>query len=163
MYKKVLHFIILFSVIFVGVGFFSSSALLADGPLLEGSATLTPESCKLKKVNDKMEPACGTSDACKKYCGSYEVNDFMKTLVKASDLMLGIVGSLALAAFFYGGILFMVSAGNSETVSKGKNVMIGAVIGLIIVFTSYLVIDFTMEAMKGENKQQGWNTTPPAN
>ncbi len=79
--------------------------------------------------------------------GSYELNDLVKVGVNISVLILGVVGSLALIMFVYGGVMMLISAGNSEKVSKAKNIIMAAVIGIIIVFFSYAIIRFTMKAL----------------
>lgn len=79
--------------------------------------------------------------------GDYSLNDFVQLAVNVSEKILGLVGSLALLAFVYGGIVFLISGGSSEKVEKGKQILIGAVIGLVIVFASYMIIQFTMDAL----------------
>lgn len=56
--------------------------------------------------------------------------------------VLGIVGSLALLMFIYGGLLWMTSAGNDEKVKQGKDVLIWATLGLLIIFASYALVNF---------------------
>lgn len=63
--------------------------------------------------------------------------------------VLGVVGSLALAMFIYGGLIWMTSAGSSEKVEKGKNILVWAVIGLIIIFTSYALVKFVITTATG--------------
>ncbi|MDD5291106.1 MAG: pilin [Patescibacteria group bacterium] len=58
--------------------------------------------------------------------------------------VLGIVGSLALAMFIYGGFTIMTAAGTAEKVEKGKQILIWAAIGLIIIFTSYALVNFVL-------------------
>ncbi len=56
--------------------------------------------------------------------------------------VLGVVGSLALIMFVYGGLLWMTSAGNDEKVKQGKDVLIWATLGLLIIFASYALVNF---------------------
>ena len=66
------------------------------------------------------------------------------------NAVLGIVGSLALAMFIYGGLVWMTSAGSPEKVQKGKDVLIWAALGLIIIFASYALVNFVIfTAIKG--------------
>lgn len=58
------------------------------------------------------------------------------------NTVFGIVGSLALLMFIYGGLTWMTSAGNKEMVDKGKNIIKWAAIGLVIIFTSYAIVRF---------------------
>ena len=58
---------------------------------------------------------------------------------------LGIVGSIALAMFIYGGFTWMTAAGNSEKVQKGKDVLIWATLGLVIIFSAYALVNFVIQ------------------
>lgn len=60
--------------------------------------------------------------------------------------VLGIIGSIALAVFIYGGFTWMTSAGSSEKVRKGRDMIIWAVLGLAIIFLSYTIIYFVIGA-----------------
>ena len=73
-------------------------------------------------------------------CGNYQLNDFVQIAIIASNFILGIVGSLSLLAFIVGGLMWLLSAGKAEMVTRGKQTILGAVIGLAIVFTSYMII-----------------------
>jgi len=70
-----------------------------------------------------------------------------RTAITISEFILGIVGSLALLAFVAGGLMWMLSAGNPEWVTRGKQTIIGAVIGLVVVFTSYTIIYFVYKSL----------------
>jgi len=58
------------------------------------------------------------------------------------NTIFGIVGSLALLMFVYGGLIWMTSSGNKESVDKGKNIIKWAAIGLVIIFSSYALVRF---------------------
>lgn len=79
--------------------------------------------------------------------GDYELSDLLQVGVNVTKIILGVVGSLALLMFVYGGIIMLISAGNSEKVSQAKGILTAAVIGLIIVFASYLIIQFVMKSL----------------
>lgn len=79
--------------------------------------------------------------------GNYQLNDLVQVGVNVTEIILGIVGSLALLMFVYGGIVMLISAGNSEKVTQAKNILIASVVGLAIVFASYIIIQFVMGAL----------------
>jgi hypothetical protein len=89
------------------------------------------------------ETACASPNGC----GNYSLNDIITFGVNVSQWILGIVGSVALLFFVYGGFVFILSGGNEERVKLGKKILIGSVIGLAIVFTSYLIIQFSMSLL----------------
>ncbi|MFA4833688.1 MAG: pilin [Patescibacteria group bacterium] len=60
------------------------------------------------------------------------------------NAILSVVGSLALMMFIYGGFTWMMAGGNSEKVEKGKGILVWATIGLIVIFTSYALVNFVL-------------------
>ncbi len=103
------------------------------------------------------EPITFVDTSASKYDeGNYNLDDMVMILVRASSWILGIVGSLALLMFIYGGFMFLISAGSSEKIGKAKTILIAAVIGLAIVFGSYLIIKFFLQTLGIEN----WNGKP---
>ena len=56
------------------------------------------------------------------------------------NAVMGVVGSLALAMFIYGGFTWMLAAGNDQRVQKGKDILLWATIGLIVIFSSYALV-----------------------
>jgi len=70
-------------------------------------------------------------------------------LGKIINSVLGIIGSLALVMFIYGGATWMLSAGNQEQVTKGKNILIWAALGLVIIFTAYALVRFVLTTVTG--------------
>lgn len=87
-----------------------------------------------------VSPGCRASGDC-------ELDDFARLMVQIAQIILGLVGSLSLLAFVYGGIMFIISGGSSERVTKAKQILTGAIIGLVIVFTSYAIITFVFTAL----------------
>ena len=61
--------------------------------------------------------------------------------------VLGISGSLALLMFIYGGFTWMLSGGNSEKVTKGKNTLVWASIGLVVIFSSYALVNLIFDSL----------------
>jgi hypothetical protein len=62
---------------------------------------------------------------------------------------LGIVGSLALVMFIYGGFTWMTAAGNKEGIEKGKNIILWATIGLVVIFAAYAMVNFVLRTVIG--------------
>ena len=54
---------------------------------------------------------------------------------------------LAVIALIVAGIMIMVSAGNPNLASTGKTILKAAIIGLILVFCSYMIIDFIVTTL----------------
>ena len=78
--------------------------------------------------------------------GTVNINSFIARII---NYLLGMIGSLALVLFIYGGFLWMTSAGRAEAVAKGQKIIIWATIGMAIVFTSYVLVKFFMKNVAG--------------
>ena len=74
-------------------------------------------------------------------------NSIPTLIGRVIDSVLGIVGSLALIMFVYGGLIWMTAAGNDQSVSKGKNILMWATIGLVVIFSSYALVKFVIQAI----------------
>lgn len=93
-------------------------------------------------INAECDPRDATSD---EICleNPIEGNPSPEIIIgKIINAILGITGSLALAMFVYGGFLWMMSGGNQERVTKGKNTIIWAALGLAVIFSSYAIVNF---------------------
>jgi len=93
--------------------------------------------CDLKSVKDGGRPC--------------EVDDFLRLALQLIQFMLGITGSLALLFFVYGGFTMLISAGNTEKVQHGKDIVTAAAIGVLVVLASWMIINFTYTALGGKN------------
>lgn len=62
---------------------------------------------------------------------------------------LGLIGGLALVMMVWGGFQWLVSAGNQEKVKKGSQTMLWSIIGLVLVLSSYLLVDTLLKFLSG--------------
>lgn len=69
-------------------------------------------------------------------------------LGRAVRAMIGIMGALFLAAFIWGGLLWMTAGGDADRVGKGKKTLINAVIGLLVVGFSYTILATVINIMQ---------------
>lgn len=56
---------------------------------------------------------------------------------KVITAVLGVVGSLALLIFVYGGLIWMTSSGSPEKIKQGRDTLLWAAIGLVVIFSAY--------------------------
>jgi hypothetical protein len=111
-----------------------------------------------------INPSATGSSGNKPYdLGDYTLDDILAIAIGASRWILGVVGSLALIMFIYGGFMFLISAGSSEKIGQARKILVAAVIGLLIVFASYLIIQFVLKSLglnwKGEAKPMSRTTS----
>jgi len=63
------------------------------------------------------------------------------------NAVLGVVGSIALLMFVFGGLTWMTSSGNPEKVKKGRDIIIWSVVGLAVIFMSYALTRVVLTAV----------------
>jgi len=78
--------------------------------------------------------------------GSYTLQQLLGFIAGRA---LGILGSLTLAVFVYGGFMYLTAAGNDEKVKRGTNAMVYAVIGIFIIFTAYVILNTVIRGVLG--------------
>jgi hypothetical protein len=61
--------------------------------------------------------------------------------------VLSIVGVLTLLLFIWGGLQYMLSRGDAAKVVTAKKIIIAAISGLIVIFTSYAILNFIINAV----------------
>ena len=70
--------------------------------------------------------------------GTNDIRVVIGNVVKA---ILGLSGLAALIMCVYGGILWVTSMGNPKRIEEGKQTLIWAVIGLVVLFASYAAVN----------------------
>ena len=75
---------------------------------------------------------------------NFGINNIAQNIIKFA---IGITGVLALVAFIYGGFMWLISAGDQNKITKGKNIMTWAVFGLAVIFASYAVVTTIFTAL----------------
>ncbi|MDD5340926.1 MAG: hypothetical protein PHC97_00640 [Patescibacteria group bacterium] len=71
--------------------------------------------------------------------------------------VLGLVGIIFVALLIYGGFLYMTSQGEPDKVKKGKNAIIAAVIGIIIIVSGYSITYFIVTQVETPGGKPAFN------
>ncbi len=79
-------------------------------------------------------------------CGG-AANSLSKYIVKIIELFLTLVGLIAAIMVIYGGVKYMLSAGDSKEAETAKHINFFALIGLIIVGLSAVIVNFIVGAL----------------
>lgn len=74
------------------------------------------------------------------------VTDIRIIIGRIINAFLGIIGAVALFMFVLGGYRWLISAGNANQVEAGKKTLVWATLGLLVVFSSYLIVSFLISA-----------------
>lgn len=73
-----------------------------------------------------------------------DVQTLIGRVIKAG---LGITGSIALLMFVYGGFLWLTAGGSPEKIKQGKSIFVWAVLGLTVIFGSYIFVNYILNAI----------------
>lgn len=63
------------------------------------------------------------------------------------NVILYVIGILAVAFIIYGGVKYAMSAGDSAKVKSAKDTIMYAVIGLIVAILAYAIVNFVITAL----------------
>ncbi len=69
--------------------------------------------------------------------GTSDINVIIGNIIR---ILLGFSGSIAFLMFIWGGFLWLTSGGDSKRVQKGRDTFIWASLGLVVIFTSYVIL-----------------------
>lgn len=79
---------------------------------------------------------------------------------QVTNTILYIVGIIAVIMLIIGGIKYVISGGDSKKVTDAKNTILYAIIGLIIAFLSYAIVNFVISALpSSEDEKQEEQTS----
>lgn len=128
-------------VLFLLVPSASYAALL---PTPTGSCPKDPNNPAENLQCNTVTGICGNT----KIPCNYSVQDIQDSIVSVGNWIIGIIGLVVLVLFMYGGFLWLIAAGNSQKIDQGLSIMVGAGIGLLIVFSAGAVMRYFLLELK---------------
>ena len=89
-------------------------------------------------------------------CDGCPTNLFGDTGVfkQVTNVILYIAGVVAVIMLIIGGIKYVVSGGDSKKVTDAKNTVLYAIIGLIICFLAFAIVNFVISSLPSDNSEQ---------
>ena len=79
--------------------------------------------------------------------GTIYQGDANAIIVNIVSGVLGLAGIVAVCMIIYGGVTYMMSAGDAGKVKKGKTILTYSIVGLIVVLLSYAIVSFVLAQM----------------
>jgi len=89
----------------------------------------------------KCDPSLGVQ--CK---GPSDIAGAIKFVIY---IMLSLAGLIAVFFLILGGFWYITSAGNGDQITKGKDTIINAIIGLVIIIFSFLIVQLVINQFSG--------------
>ena len=125
-----------------------SQGLLLVPMLALGMSMLAPVAQAADCAPGDMSIRCGAdsaqgTDQPKTLFGGDGEEGIFKTIV---NIMLFIVGAVAVIMLIIGGIRYTVSAGDSSAVTGAKNTILYAIVGIVVAILAYAVVNFVIGA-----------------
>jgi hypothetical protein len=75
-------------------------------------------------------------------------NSIFSTVV---NVLLFIIGAISVIMLIIGGIRYTISAGDSGNVTAAKNTIMYAIIGLIVAFLAFAIVNWVLGAISGKS------------
>lgn len=63
------------------------------------------------------------------------------------NVLLFVIGAISVVMLIIGGVRYTLSAGNSDAVGAAKNTIMYAIIGLVIAFLAYAIVNWVLGAL----------------
>lgn len=84
-----------------------------------------------------------TLDASSNLCttSTTDINDVFKTIV---NVLLFIIGAVAIIMIIVSGIRYTTSGGNANSVAAAKNTLLYSVIGLVVAIFAYAIVNWVV-------------------
>lgn len=95
-------------------------------------------------ANDALDAACANdpnSVICKESANSASVQDLVVTIV---NVLLYIIGVLAVIMIIIGGLRYTTSGGDSGALTSAKNTILYSIVGLLIAFFAYAIVNWVI-------------------
>lgn len=118
--------------------------------ILVGVFMMMPETVSALTLQEGAEAA---------RCDGCPANLFGDTGVfkKVTNTILYIVGIIAVVMLIIGGIKYVVSGGDSKKVTDAKNTVLYAIIGLVIAFLAFAIVNFVITALPNSDEDSNSN------
>lgn len=75
-----------------------------------------------------------------------DLNTVFKTVV---NVLLYVIGAISVVMLIFGGIRYTISGGDSSRVTAAKNTIMYALIGLVVAFLAYAIVNWVLGSLSG--------------
>lgn len=126
--KKVISFITAF-VITIATAVFCTGPVMAKSSVQEGAEAARAEGMPAELIGD-----------------GGVINQF-------TNIVLYIVGFISVVMLIWGGVRYIISGGDSKKITDAKNTILYAILGLIIAFFAYAIVNFVLNALGAQTSE----------
>lgn len=97
-------------------------------------------------AQNALETAC-QSDPGSAICQNNEGQDVGTIIRTVVNILLFIVGAIAVIMLIIGGIRYTTSGGDSSGVTAAKNTILYAIVGLVVAFLAFAIVNWVLQAL----------------
>lgn len=114
---------------------------------LSGVASMSPAYAVICPDGKEIS---GTFDQCTQYsANATKENDLFNTLNIILNVVIGVIGFIAVAMIVMGGISFATSQGDTSKVAKARNTILYGVVGLVVAILAFAIVNFVLANVFG--------------
>ncbi|MEI7510938.1 MAG: pilin [Candidatus Peregrinibacteria bacterium] len=98
------------------------------------ASSIDPENLSAKIVQESDRPSEAIANT-----------DIRQGLISVVNYFLAFLGLVAVAFIIYAGILMVIGEGEEDSLTKARKIIIYAVIGIVIIFLSWTIVNFVAD------------------
>jgi len=111
-------------------------------PQYAGAQATTPQSPTQNPTDPKGQATGGVNAV-----GGTGQNGFTTLLGNIINIMLFLIGAIAVIMIVVGGIRYTTSGGDSSSITGAKNTILYAIVGLVVAIMAYAIVNFVLQAL----------------
>ena len=96
------------------------------------------------KCPDGKDATGNSLTECGGLKGSSNQNDLMAQANTIINVVIGVIGFVAVAFIIFGGVQYTTSAGDPGKVKKAKDTILYGIIGLVVSMLAYAIVNFVL-------------------
>jgi len=116
--------------------------ILTAGFILGLGVLFMPQMASAINVYDE---ACTGDNANTALCKGRNEDQLPAMIKNIVNVLLYVLGAVSVIVIIMAGIFYTLSAGESAQVTKAKNTLLYAVVGLIVAILSYAIVNFVID------------------
>ena len=95
------------------------------------------------------DPSKSVTDltTCDQLDGDSNSNDLMGTVNTIINVIIGVVGFVAVVIIILGGVQYTTSAGDPGKVKKAKDTILYGIIGLVVALLAFAIVNFVLSSI----------------
>lgn len=123
------------------VGFVAMAAMAVGTLCLTGGEVMAVKCPNgFKKATAPTLAECGIDD-------TGQQKDLFGTVTKVINVVVSVLGIVAVGVMVMGGVTFVTSQGDAAKVTKAKNTILYGLVGLIVAILAFAIVNFVLKSV----------------